>query len=334
MSGTSVSDVSRLAVPGAGLEPARPFGQRLLRPPRLPFRHPGEKPRAYKLPLRLRRWEHSCREARRGRAGPGRGALPRGHRHRGGGAPDATTPVRPCGRRRRGGVGRVRRAGGGHGRGPTAARGRSRPSPTAGWRASSAPARPGVVRSRPARRRRSSSGAPRSTACWRPPSRWRCGTPSCGRPASRWPPRSARGRVSRRSPSGRSSASPPDATLDALRRAASTAVRAGAARLRVKIAPGWELEPVRAIREAHPDLTLQVDANGAFRAHEGRRRRAEPVGRLRRPVCRTAAAARRSGRARCSSPACCPCRSASTSRSRRRGGSPTRSATGRAPWPA
>ena len=28
-------------VPGAGLEPARPFGQRLLRPPRLPFRHPG-----------------------------------------------------------------------------------------------------------------------------------------------------------------------------------------------------------------------------------------------------------------------------------------------------
>ncbi len=28
-------------VPGAGLEPARPFRQRLLRPPRLPFRHPG-----------------------------------------------------------------------------------------------------------------------------------------------------------------------------------------------------------------------------------------------------------------------------------------------------
>jgi hypothetical protein len=29
------------SVPGAGLEPARPLGQRLLRPPRLPFRHPG-----------------------------------------------------------------------------------------------------------------------------------------------------------------------------------------------------------------------------------------------------------------------------------------------------
>ncbi len=29
------------AVPGAGFEPARPFGQRILSPPRLPFRHPG-----------------------------------------------------------------------------------------------------------------------------------------------------------------------------------------------------------------------------------------------------------------------------------------------------
>lgn len=30
------------SIPGAGIEPARPCGQRLLRPPRLPFRHPGE----------------------------------------------------------------------------------------------------------------------------------------------------------------------------------------------------------------------------------------------------------------------------------------------------
>ena len=28
-------------MPGAGFEPARPFGQRILNPPRLPFRHPG-----------------------------------------------------------------------------------------------------------------------------------------------------------------------------------------------------------------------------------------------------------------------------------------------------
>lgn len=30
------------SVPGVGLEPTRPFGQRILSPPRLPFRHPGE----------------------------------------------------------------------------------------------------------------------------------------------------------------------------------------------------------------------------------------------------------------------------------------------------
>ena len=28
-------------LPGAGIEPARPFGQRILSPLRLPFRHPG-----------------------------------------------------------------------------------------------------------------------------------------------------------------------------------------------------------------------------------------------------------------------------------------------------
>ena len=34
--------LSRTDMPGAGVEPARPCGQRLLRPPRLPFRHPGK----------------------------------------------------------------------------------------------------------------------------------------------------------------------------------------------------------------------------------------------------------------------------------------------------
>jgi o-succinylbenzoate synthase len=43
------------------------------------------------------------------------------------------------------------------------------------------------------------------------------------------------------------------------------AVAAGAARMRLKIEPGWDLEPVRAVRARHPDLTLQVDANGAYR---------------------------------------------------------------------
>ncbi|HEY6472250.1 MAG TPA: enolase C-terminal domain-like protein, partial [Acidimicrobiales bacterium] len=40
----------------------------------------------------------------------------------------------------------------------------------------------------------------------------------------------------------------------------------GATRLRLKIEPGWDHEPVRAVRAAHPDLVIQVDANGSYRA--------------------------------------------------------------------
>jgi O-succinylbenzoate synthase len=53
--------------------------------------------------------------------------------------------------------------------------------------------------------------------------------------------------------------------LSALRAEVDAAVQAGAARVRLKIEPGWELEPVRAVRADHPDLVLQVDANGSFR---------------------------------------------------------------------
>jgi O-succinylbenzoate synthase len=38
--------------------------------------------------------------------------------------------------------------------------------------------------------------------------------------------------------------------------------------VRVKIEPGWEHDPVRAVRADHPDLVLQVDANGSFGAGE------------------------------------------------------------------
>ena len=38
----------------------------------------------------------------------------------------------------------------------------------------------------------------------------------------------------------------------------------GYRRVKLKIAPGWDLEPVRAVREAFPDLPLQVDANSAY----------------------------------------------------------------------
>jgi o-succinylbenzoate synthase len=42
------------------------------------------------------------------------------------------------------------------------------------------------------------------------------------------------------------------------------AVAAGAARVRLKVEPGWELDPVRAVRVRHPELALQVDANGSY----------------------------------------------------------------------
>ena len=58
----------------------------------------------------------------------------------------------------------------------------------------------------------------------------------------------------------------PDARdIGALLLAAGEAVARGASRLRMKIEPGWDAEPVRAVRAQHPDLTLQVDANGSYR---------------------------------------------------------------------
>jgi o-succinylbenzoate synthase len=63
--------------------------------------------------------------------------------------------------------------------------------------------------------------------------------------------------------------------LRALRRSADLAVDRGLTRLRIKIAPGWDVEPVRAVREDHPDLAIQVDANGSYQPSD-----AEHLGRL------------------------------------------------------
>jgi O-succinylbenzoate synthase len=38
----------------------------------------------------------------------------------------------------------------------------------------------------------------------------------------------------------------------------------GAQRVRLKIEPGWDLQPVSAVRETHPELVLQADANGSY----------------------------------------------------------------------
>jgi O-succinylbenzoate synthase len=64
---------------------------------------------------------------------------------------------------------------------------------------------------------------------------------------------------------------PPGHDLGILRAQVGEAVAAGAARVRVKIEPGWDVEPVAAIRADHPDLVLQVDANGSYRMEDSDR---------------------------------------------------------------
>ncbi|MCD0451467.1 o-succinylbenzoate synthase [Actinocorallia sp. API 0066] len=44
----------------------------------------------------------------------------------------------------------------------------------------------------------------------------------------------------------------------------------GYQRIKLKIEPGWDLEPVRAVRERHPDILLQTDANTAYTLADAR----------------------------------------------------------------
>jgi O-succinylbenzoate synthase len=53
--------------------------------------------------------------------------------------------------------------------------------------------------------------------------------------------------------------------LGALQETVAGVIGEGVSRLRLKIAPGWDIEPVRSVRDQHPDLDLQVDANGSYR---------------------------------------------------------------------
>ena len=53
-------------------------------------------------------------------------------------------------------------------------------------------------------------------------------------------------------------------TIDDLVTHAAQRVGEGYRRLKLKIAPGWDVEPVRAVRAAFPSVPLQVDANGAY----------------------------------------------------------------------
>ncbi|HEY0215876.1 MAG TPA: o-succinylbenzoate synthase [Cellulomonas sp.] len=55
-----------------------------------------------------------------------------------------------------------------------------------------------------------------------------------------------------------------EATVDALLEQVAVQVAAGYPRVKLKIQPGWDVEPVRAVRAAFGDLDLHVDANGAY----------------------------------------------------------------------
>lgn len=55
-----------------------------------------------------------------------------------------------------------------------------------------------------------------------------------------------------------------EATVDDLLSQVARHVDDGYQRVKLKIAPGWDTEPVRAVRGAYPDVALQVDANGAY----------------------------------------------------------------------
>ena len=62
--------------------------------------------------------------------------------------------------------------------------------------------------------------------------------------------------------------------LDALLERVQTAVDDGYRRVKLKIRPGWDVEPVTRVRERFPQLTLHVDANGAYTLADGDRLRA------------------------------------------------------------
>ncbi len=53
-------------------------------------------------------------------------------------------------------------------------------------------------------------------------------------------------------------------TVDDVVTEVDDALGRGAAGVKLKIAPGWDLEPVRAVQAAHPTVRLSVDANGSY----------------------------------------------------------------------
>lgn len=57
---------------------------------------------------------------------------------------------------------------------------------------------------------------------------------------------------------------PADDSMDTLMAEVASYVDAGYKRVKLKIQPGWDIEPTRQVRAAWPDIPLQVDANQAY----------------------------------------------------------------------
>ena len=71
------------------------------------------------------------------------------------------------------------------------------------------------------------------------------------------------------------------ASVPALLDAVESYLAEGYLRIKLKIEPGWDVEPVRAVRERWPDVLLQVDANTAYtRADAGHLARLDEYGLL------------------------------------------------------
>ena len=58
-------------------------------------------------------------------------------------------------------------------------------------------------------------------------------------------------------------------SIDSLLEEVGSYVDQGYRRIKLKIEPGWDIEPVRNVRETWPDIPLQVDANQAYGRHDG-----------------------------------------------------------------
>lgn len=62
---------------------------------------------------------------------------------------------------------------------------------------------------------------------------------------------------------------PTSETIAELLEEVASYVDAGYRRIKLKIEPGWDIEPVARVREEWPDIPLQVDANQAYRREDG-----------------------------------------------------------------